>query len=198
MTRKTKVVLGVLFLGGSAAGAYYGYDYYNNKDIPVVQAGEAVRQDLIQSVASTGEIKPKKSVNISSNAMGRIVRMPVKEGDRVKSGDLLISLESIQTAADVEAAQAMLHSKRWSWLKAWAMKIARHRGMKKAIVALNADESPAATTIRHAITPPNAVVPGTAARRLGTERRQPEHPFTPVRRITCGPMPVWDLSQTDQ
>ena len=28
------------------------------------------------------------------------------------------------------------HSKRWSWLKAWAMKIARHRGMKKAIVAL--------------------------------------------------------------
>lgn len=30
----------------------------------------------------------------------------------------------------------MLRSKKWSWLKAWAMKIARHRGMKKAIVAL--------------------------------------------------------------
>ena len=35
-----------------------------------------------------------------------------------------------------EAAQSMLRSKKWSWLKAWAMKIARHRGMKKAIVAL--------------------------------------------------------------
>jgi transposase len=36
-----------------------------------------------------------------------------------------------------EAAQAMLkRSAKWSWLKAWAMKIARHRGMKKAIVAL--------------------------------------------------------------
>jgi transposase len=36
-----------------------------------------------------------------------------------------------------EAAQSMLfHSTKWSWLKAWAMKIARHRGMKKAIVAL--------------------------------------------------------------
>ncbi len=35
-----------------------------------------------------------------------------------------------------EAAQSMLHSKRWSWLKAWAMQIARRRGMKKAIVAL--------------------------------------------------------------
>ena len=36
-----------------------------------------------------------------------------------------------------EAAQIMLvRSAKWSWLKAWAMKIARHRGMKKAIVAL--------------------------------------------------------------
>ena len=36
-----------------------------------------------------------------------------------------------------EAAQIMLvRSARWSWLKAWAMNIARHRGMKKAIVAL--------------------------------------------------------------
>jgi transposase len=36
-----------------------------------------------------------------------------------------------------EAAQSMLvRSTKWSWLKAWAMKIARHRGMRKAIVAL--------------------------------------------------------------
>jgi transposase len=35
-----------------------------------------------------------------------------------------------------EAAQSMLHSKKWSWLKAWAMQIAKRRGMKRAIVAL--------------------------------------------------------------
>jgi transposase len=36
-----------------------------------------------------------------------------------------------------EAAQVMLtRTSQWSWLKAWAMKIARHRGMKKAVVAL--------------------------------------------------------------
>ncbi len=36
-----------------------------------------------------------------------------------------------------KAAQIMLtRTNKWSWLKAWAMKIARHRGMKKAIVAL--------------------------------------------------------------
>ena len=36
-----------------------------------------------------------------------------------------------------EAAQVMLtRTTKWSWLKAWAMKIGRDRGMKKAIVAL--------------------------------------------------------------
>src|SRR3974377_1031159 len=35
-----------------------------------------------------------------------------------------------------EAAQSMMRSKKWSWLKAWAMQIARRCGMKKAIVAL--------------------------------------------------------------
>ena len=36
-----------------------------------------------------------------------------------------------------EAAQVMLtRSAKWSWLKAWAMKIAKHRGMKRAIGAL--------------------------------------------------------------
>jgi transposase len=35
-----------------------------------------------------------------------------------------------------EAAQSMMRSKKWSWLKAWAMQVARRCGMKKAIVAL--------------------------------------------------------------
>jgi hypothetical protein len=30
----------------------------------------------------------------------------------------------------------MTHSGKWSWLRAWGMKIARHRGMKRAIVAV--------------------------------------------------------------
>ena len=36
-----------------------------------------------------------------------------------------------------EAALVMLtRSTKWNWLKAWAMQVARHRGMKRAIVAL--------------------------------------------------------------
>ena len=35
-----------------------------------------------------------------------------------------------------EAAQSMMRSKKWSWLKAWAMQIARRRGMKKRALFL--------------------------------------------------------------
>ncbi len=48
-----------------------------------------------------------------------------------------------------EAAQSMLRSKKWSWLKAWAMQIARRRGIKKAIVALVGLNSRAVGAILH-------------------------------------------------
>src|SRR5260370_7000943 len=48
-----------------------------------------------------------------------------------KCGDALMR-ETLFEAALV----LMTHSRKWSWLKAWGMKIARHRGMKRAIVAV--------------------------------------------------------------
>jgi hypothetical protein len=44
--------------------------------------------------------------------------------------------ETFKNGTKRRAAQSMLRSKKWSWLKAWAMQIARRRGVKKAIVAL--------------------------------------------------------------
>jgi len=108
MTLKKKLLFSGLLVAVAAAGAGYYFKYMKDSGVITVESGKVVRQDLTQSVSSNGEIKPKKSVNISSNAMGRIVSMPVREGDRVKEGALLIRLESIQTEADVKAAEAML------------------------------------------------------------------------------------------
>jgi transposase len=58
---------------------------------------------------------------------GEIDRM----GGISKCGDALMR-ETLFEAALV----LMTHSRKWSWLKAWGMKIARHRGMKRAIVAV--------------------------------------------------------------
>src|SRR6185369_17550098 len=75
-----------------------------------VQTGRTVRQDLISVVTASGEIKPRNYVNIGADAIGRITEILVKEGDRVRKGQLLAKLESIQPQADVNAQKAGLSS----------------------------------------------------------------------------------------
>src|SRR5260370_17742919 len=107
MTTKEKLIIAALIVVAISSIAGYGI-YAHNRGVIAVQAGSVVRQDLTQTVSANGEIKPKKYVNVSSNMMGRIVRLPVKEGDRVKNGDLLVQLEAVQSKADVHSAEARL------------------------------------------------------------------------------------------
>ena len=60
-----------------------------------------------------------------------------QSGEIDRSGAISRCGDELMRTMLYEAAQSMLfRSTRWSWLRAWAMQIARHRGMKKAIVAL--------------------------------------------------------------
>jgi HlyD family secretion protein len=107
MTTKKKMIVAVLLI--ITIGSIVAYSLVaRNRGVIAVQTGRVVRQDLKQTVTANGEIKPKRYVNISSNMMGRIVHMPVKEGDHVDAGQLLIRLESIQSESDVTSAQASL------------------------------------------------------------------------------------------
>lgn len=109
MKRKWKILLAVLVLviGGIVAMASVNY---SRRGIVTVQTGRVVRQDLASIVTASGEIKPRNYVNIGANAMGQITEIVVKEGDRVRRGQLLAKLESIQPAADVSAQKAALSS----------------------------------------------------------------------------------------
>jgi transposase len=60
-----------------------------------------------------------------------------QSGESDRTGGISRCGDDMMRTMLYEAAQSMLfHSSKWSWLKAWAMKVARQRGMKKAIVAL--------------------------------------------------------------
>jgi len=76
----------------------------------------------------------------NSKSVGAVFGLtPAKDqsGERDRSGAISRCGDEMMRVMLYEAAQIMLvRSAKWSWLKAWAMKIARHRGMKKAIVAL--------------------------------------------------------------
>ena len=84
--------------------------YESRKGIVTVQTGKAQHQNLTAVVSASGEIKPKMYVNIGANAFGKITKLYVKEGDRVKQGQLLAQLENVQSSADVNAMQASLQA----------------------------------------------------------------------------------------
>ncbi len=111
MSRTKKILIGaaavivVLVVSGIAV-------YESRKGVVTVQTGRVERQDLASIVSASGEIKPKTYVNIGANAFGKITRLYVKEGDRVKKGQLLAQLENVQSSADVNATQAGLEAAR--------------------------------------------------------------------------------------
>jgi transposase len=76
----------------------------------------------------------------NSKAVGAVFGLtPAKyqSGESDRTGRISRCGDEMMRMMLYEAAHTMLVcSAKWSWLKAWAMKIARHRGMKKAIVAL--------------------------------------------------------------
>jgi transposase len=59
-----------------------------------------------------------------------------QSGEVDRSGKISRCGDEMMRVMLYEAAQSMLRAKKWSWLKAWAMQLARRCGMKKAIVAL--------------------------------------------------------------
>ncbi len=81
----------------------------SRKGVVAVQTGKVVREDLASVVTASGEIKPKVYVNIGANAFGKITRLYVKEGDRVKQGQMLATLENVQSSADVDANRAAVN-----------------------------------------------------------------------------------------
>ena len=114
-----KVLIGVV--GVSAALIVLGVAVHeSNKGVVTVQTGKAERQDLSSIVSASGEIKPKTYVNIGANAFGKITHLYVKEGDRVRKGQLLAQLENVQSAADVAATKASLEASRTDALAAEA------------------------------------------------------------------------------
>ncbi len=109
MKRKWKIWIGAVVcvvLAGVAFGAYRA----SQKDIVTVQTGSTSKQDLVSLVTASGEIKPRNYINIGANAQGRLTHILVKEGDRVRKGQVVARVESIQAQADVQAQKASVNS----------------------------------------------------------------------------------------
>jgi HlyD family secretion protein len=74
--------------------------------------------DLTSIVSASGEVKPKKSVNISAHISGRIVKTGVEEGQTVKKDDFLLKLESTQYEANADRDRAVIRTFQAELIKA--------------------------------------------------------------------------------
>ncbi|WP_260705533.1 efflux RND transporter periplasmic adaptor subunit [Edaphobacter flagellatus] len=106
MTTKKIVLIAVAVL--VLAGIVIGSILHSQGSVTPVATGKVVRQDLVAVVSGTGQIKPKTYVNVGATAFGRITHLYVKEGDHVKAGQLVATVESEQPASAVQAQNATI------------------------------------------------------------------------------------------
>ena len=91
------IVLVLLVAGGVAMAAFA-----RRGDNGILVTVETIqKRDLEAIVSASGKIEPKKTVNISAQTMGRVTRLGVQEGDRVRQGQFLLQIDPVNAEAAV-------------------------------------------------------------------------------------------------
>ncbi len=115
MTTKTKRALGAVVAIAVIGGIVAANVIREKRSRTEVQTGTVEKADLTQVVTASGEVRPKRYVNVGPNVSGRIVELRVREGDTVEKGQVLAKIESEryeagerQSTAAVAAARAEL------------------------------------------------------------------------------------------
>lgn len=91
--RKLKWTIGLLsvlivgLIGLSKMGVFG--DRETSKEVELAKADEIT---IVETVSATGKIQPEIEVKVSSQVSGEIIQLPVKEGQSVKKGDLLVKI----------------------------------------------------------------------------------------------------------
>jgi len=105
------VIAGVLIVGASGIG-YAGYSFLNK---PVAAQTtekpetEPVRRgDITATVSVSGSVAPREQANVSFKSGGRVAQVYVAEGDAVRKGDLLATLDTTDIETQVEKAESAL------------------------------------------------------------------------------------------
>ena len=109
MTKKTKRIL--IIAVAAVIGIVIFLNLSTQREKSVKATVEKVgRQDLTAIISASGEIKPKKNINLSAQIPGRIIKIGVQEGQEVKRGDFLLGLDPSQYEANADHDRAFIQS----------------------------------------------------------------------------------------
>jgi HlyD family secretion protein len=101
------VLLIILLIVGKKAGWFGKSGDYKEVEITKIEP-----IDIIETVAATGKIQPEVEVALSSEVSGEIIELPIKEGQTVEKGDLLVKINPDLIQAAVSQSQAGLQNVR--------------------------------------------------------------------------------------
>ncbi len=79
---------------------------------PEVTTDKVTRHTLVETVSASGKIQPEIEVKISAEVSGLILELPVKEGDLIESGQLLVGINPDLYESALNRAEAAVNSAR--------------------------------------------------------------------------------------
>jgi HlyD family secretion protein len=94
-------VVGVVVIVVVIANVITSYEASTDVEVTRLKRG-----NIVEKVSGPGIIYAESSVKISSSVMGRIVELPVREGDSVDRGDVLVRIDPSQYEANHHRAEA--------------------------------------------------------------------------------------------
>ncbi len=106
MTRKNVLItLAVVLVIAAVVGA----NFYFRRETGLPVTVETIKtRDLEAIVSASGKIQAERTVNISSDTVGRVVNLAVNEGDRVRKGQFLLQIDPKPLMSRVDTGTASL------------------------------------------------------------------------------------------
>jgi HlyD family secretion protein len=101
--KKWFIALVVILLLAAVAGANF---YFKKSDAVAINAEGVKKRDLEAIVTASGTVQAKRFVNISAVSMGKVTRLAVEEGDRVKTGQFLLEIDPNALRGTVQRGEA--------------------------------------------------------------------------------------------
>jgi HlyD family secretion protein len=118
MSRGLKIglIVGVIALG--VGGLVTAAVVKNRHKAVEVRMDKVSRRDLVAAVTASGKIDAEKTVDVTADITGRILKLAVKEGDVVKKGQFLVQIDPVQFEGAVSRGEALLASNEASLVQA--------------------------------------------------------------------------------
>jgi len=86
------------------------WKFSGGKEERIVQAEIPAMRNITEKVSASGKVQPSSEVKIQSDVSGQIVELPVKEGDHVEKGQLLVKINPDLYTSALQRAEAALNS----------------------------------------------------------------------------------------